>query len=695
MAGLIVSISSLCKNLAKAKARVLVIGILLAIITVVIAGTFFVLRLSYSPVARQYQAGIQRTLQRVSAEFEDFEGRTAFQNMNIPTPRGLGVPVFHLPLDYLNAVPGHIEDLRPLSACSYPYKSQTHSEICAAVLDSRKLGAMLYIQGSFDLDEDLASPTYAKSLTTGHNFLLSLEARGTKQTFIITFDPVRLQDTASRSAFSPTWSINGFRYQGSPQKIFARESEVKGRVLLSESSNNHYRYIFQIPVQAFAEDAVRQDKPWPPTDLDSLKVNLQIAAPDGLNPGHIITDTADIADSPKFAFGAMSEHLAAGERLTFRAPGAVWENSVIVESPQTANKTQRRSTFHTAFEQLADTFIKIVVPTIATQKVHSFPDGSSIELNGNASLVLSGWRAAAQGIIGFALLLCISIMLAGVVLYRFLLKPLNNVRRNTLYLRGKFQDEDHFKLPYIINNKKDEIGVLWESILDLHKSISSYGREALEKNNKQAAFLRALGHEIKSPLQELIMRHREPEDASYKSIKRITHAMKILSANPAAFEASSTTMGPKEAIKAFQGTISRENVTEYLQNATEVYSDLIYVQPLTPVMVSADGDMLEAALAAILNNANDFRHVGTPIRITTYTDSNWIVIYIMNYGPHIPNQPTDEIFEYGVSSREGDHEHQGLGLYIARQNVQNMGGDLVAKNVEAGVRFDMKLVRAK
>lgn len=695
MAGLIVSISSLYKNLAKAKARVLVIGILLAIITVVITGTFFVLRLSYSPVARQYQAGIQRTLQRVSAEFEDFEGRTAFRNMNIPTPSGMGVPVFHLPLDYLNALPGHIEDLRQLSACSYPYKNQTHSEICAAVLDSRKLGAMLYIQGSFGLDEDLITSTNAKSLTTGHHFLVSLEARGTKQTFIITLDPLRLQDPASGSAFSPTWSINGFKYQGSPQKAFARESDIKGRVLLSESSSNHYRYIFQIPIQAFAEDAVRDDKPWPPTDLDRLKVNLKIAGPDDLNPGHIITDTADIADSPKFAFRAMSEHLASGETLTFRAPGAIWENSAIVESSQTANKKLHRSTLRTTFEQVADTFIKIIVPTIATQKVHSFPDGSSVELNGNASLVLSGWRAAAQGIIVFALLLCISIILAGVVLHRFLLKPLNNVRRNTLYLRGKFQDEDQFKLPYVISNEKDEIGVLWESILDLHKSISSYGREALEKNNKQAAFLRALGHEIKSPLQELTMQHREPEDASYKSIKRITHALKILSASPSGFEPSSTTMSPKEAIRAFQGTITRENMAEYLQNAAEVYSDLIYVQPSTSLMVNADGDMLEAALTAILNNADDFRHAGTPIKITTYTDSSWVVIYIMNYGPHIHNQPTDEIFEYGVSSREGDHEHQGLGLYIARQNVQNMGGDLVVKNVEAGVRFDMKLVRAK
>lgn len=130
MAGIIQSLTSLKKNLGKAKARVLVIGTLSAMILVVLAGTVFVLRLSYSPVVRQYQAGIHRTLQRVVSEFEGFEGRTAFINMN-RSSSALGLPLIHLPLDYLNYLPGHIEELRPLAGCSYPFKTQPGSEMCA------------------------------------------------------------------------------------------------------------------------------------------------------------------------------------------------------------------------------------------------------------------------------------------------------------------------------------------------------------------------------------------------------------------------------------------------------------------------------------------------------------------------------------------------------------------------------------
>lgn len=78
-----------------------------------------------------------------------------------------------------------------------------------------------------------------------------------------------------------------------------------------------------------------------------------------------------------------------------------------------------------------------------------------------------------------------------------------------------------------------------------------------------------------------------------------------------------------------------------------------------------------------------------------YTDAQWVLISIMNYGPHIKNYPIEEVFEYGVSSRSGDGDHGGLGLYMAKKNITNMGGDLVAKNVEGGVRLEIKLVRVR
>jgi signal transduction histidine kinase len=36
-----------------------------------------------------------------------------------------------------------------------------------------------------------------------------------------------------------------------------------------------------------------------------------------------------------------------------------------------------------------------------------------------------------------------------------------------------------------------------------------------------------------------------------------------------------------------------------------------------------------------------------------------------------------------------------MGLYLAKQYIINMGGELTVKNIGNGVRFDIKLVRVK
>ncbi|HKS32569.1 MAG TPA: ATP-binding protein, partial [Enterobacteriaceae bacterium] len=203
-------------------------------------------------------------------------------------------------------------------------------------------------------------------------------------------------------------------------------------------------------------------------------------------------------------------------------------------------------------------------------------------------------------------------------------------------------------------------------------------------------------HEIKSPLQDLTIRHSDPSDPSYKIIKRITHALKILSTPPAGMNTQiSSATTPKEAISASRANLTYENVTEYLNNAEEAYPNVKHSERDRMLIVIADADFLEAALTAILNNAQDFHTPATTIAITSYSDAEWVLISIFNIGPHIIQNPIDEIFEFGVSSRSGDNEHQGMGLYLAKQYIINMGGDLTVKNVDDGVRFDIKLVRGK
>lgn|GEM_PF-2846806 len=696
MARLVRRFYRFAQNIQRAKARILVIGTIIIMIIIVLLGTIFVLRFSYAPVVKQYQAGIGQTLNRVATDFEGINGKTAFSNINTPDPINGNIHLYRLPLDYINYLPGHIEDLKIIDACTYSYKNQSNSSICAGMLENRNNGSMAYVQGSFYLHEAISPPVYASSPKSGHHFILSVDARGIKQDFVVTFDKLVRTNNQVNQALPSAWSMTGFRYLGNKKVAYVREPEIKGRVLRSNNVQDSYDYIFQIPVQVYKGDALSNDKIWPPVDIANTKISLKLVSPKMGSPGKIIMDTADLETVPHFSFKGMASHLSAGESLTFISSSEKSKPAVKINSLQLEDSNFQRSTQRIIFENISDVLIRTVLPSISTEKTFNLTNGNIIKFNGNASLVFTGWKSAAQAIIAFALLLCICLIMAGVILNHYLLAPLNNLRRNTLYLSDKFSDSDKFKLPYTLNNRSDEIGVLWASILDMHRSITSYGREALENTKRQADFLRALGHEIKSPLQDLTIRHSDPSDPSFKIIKRITHALKILSTTPSgmsAYNSSATT--PKEAISASRANLTHENVTEYLNNAEEAYPNVKHSERDRMLSVIADADFLEAALTAILNNAQDFQTPGTTITISSYSDADWVLISIFNVGPHITQNPLDEIFEFGVSSRSGDNDHQGMGLYLAKQHIINMGGDLTAKNVERGVRFDIKLIRVK
>jgi signal transduction histidine kinase len=390
-----------------------------------------------------------------------------------------------------------------------------------------------------------------------------------------------------------------------------------------------------------------------------------------------------------FSFESMGQYLAPGESLKFFPPGHDLPVEVFANGSSSVRDGNR-----SALSKLASIIVELVTPAVSTQKAIQLSNGGKIELQGNPALVLGGWSAAAKAIIAFAFIFGVILVLSGFAIYYFVVAPLNHVRRNTIYMRGRYSDAEDFKLPHTISNRHDEIGVLWVSIEDLHRSITTYGREALEHAKKESDLLRAIGHEIKSPLQDLLLRHNNVDDPSAKSLKRISYALKTLS-NTYSGQSSEKVVGPKEAISSSRGNITKEDVSEYLENAAESSDGIITFNKSPSVLyVSADGDMLEASLMAVLNNAKEFRKADTNIVLQIFSDSNWVLIHISNQGPHIPFYPIEEVFEYGVSSRDAAGDHQGLGLFIAKQYITKMGGDIAVKNVKDGVRFEIKLARA-
>lgn len=360
------------------------------------------------------------------------------------------------------------------------------------------------------------------------------------------------------------------------------------------------------------------------------------------------------------------------------------------------NLSTRRNFPVNLIDHLTDFFIKVIVPAKNIDALAQLPDGSSVAIRGDASSVLGGWRMAAQSIVLLSSLISIMLLVSYVILRVFVLDPLYKVRRNTLHMKERFSVVDEYRLPFHIKESQSEVGVLWRNILELHEALIAYGRSAVERSKREHQFLRAIGHEIRSPLQDLMLRHNDENDPSTRYVRRISFAVKYLYGASLGQEISDsfTFRTPQEAMNSLSGDITKENITEYLINAAEsAIAGIKYVGSDKALYVMADADMLESVLTAIINNANDFRVPDTEIIVDGYLERGSAVVTIKNIGPHIAIDPIEEIFEYGVSVREGagEDEHLGQGLYMAKTFVSRLSGSLTARNLGDGVCFEIRL----
>lgn len=186
----------------------------------------------------------------------------------------------------------------------------------------------------------------------------------------------------------------------------------------------------------------------------------------------------------------------------------------------------------------------------------------------------------------------------------------------------------------------DELGVLATGLHDLLRRV----REDVERENIRAEQERdmghAVGHEIMSPLQSLMVLHCSADDQSHRYINRMQQAIRVLYGRAS----------PSEAFQSSKLQVTGIDVAAFLRHVTIT---------------------LEAG--------------GTGATIT-----------IRNQGPPIAPEMIGKIFEYGVSDQaeSGANGNRGQGLFVAKTYMAKMGGTITAHNLDGGVSFAMNLQRA-
>jgi len=234
---------------------------------------------------------------------------------------------------------------------------------------------------------------------------------------------------------------------------------------------------------------------------------------------------------------------------------------------------------------------------------------------------------------------------------------------------------------------RDELGILANCLNDLLRRVKEDAERERIRAEQEKDQWHAVGHEIMSPLQSLLVLHGDPDDPSHRYISRMQQAVRILYGSAS----------PSEAFQSSAIEVQSVDLAEFLRHVADNagIAHLSCDPGDRPVLVRADEYALEDVFTHVLKNAERCRLPGTPITLTLETSDTAATVSIHNLGAPIPDELLERIFEYGVSDQidSGAHGSRGQGLFVAKTYMAKMGGTLSASNVEDGVNFVLTLQR--
>lgn len=236
----------------------------------------------------------------------------------------------------------------------------------------------------------------------------------------------------------------------------------------------------------------------------------------------------------------------------------------------------------------------------------------------------------------------------------------------------------------------------------LGRFLAERAAKPVEENQKeQAAFIRAAGHELRSPLAVI----RANNAAAGVDAERQAHYQQVI-------DDECERMGRlvEDLLTLAKGTGGGYDLKEerfaadtFLIECFEKYEPVCR-QDQIPLHISlpeeaagtikGDRQRLEQAVGILIHNALSYGATEKGIELGLWIDKKQIVLWVRDHGPGIADERKEKVFErfYRGDESRTDKEHFGLGLSIARELVQAMGGSIEAVDTPGGgAEFRIKM----
>ena len=707
--------------------RILVRSVFVLLALATVALSVVVLKDEKERAWQAYQHGFVRSQAEVMARLRHPSGQLALLNAS---HLGQGVtPLAPLLLPYAAIDfddPQKSQQAVEMAGCSVQYPDG--ASVCAAIGNNPYAGGFIYLVGSFYAGELTPRERGALVPAEAHRARISLDMRGTTYRWIAPYEAMPPQGSAAvRGRLTgfvdngtpqldvrarPVRDFRGWLWQNGqcrdlpPKPTTQASTGTSAGALTGDAAATdcvrRTHYSIRLPVELFREALFRKDERlvWPPEDLGQMRVRVEMLAP-GEDARPLFDSNAPGAQLAA-SLNDLSRSLLPGERVQIRKMGsdeasAITLKGIEVQAEPSAPWLLRLIRWLPLEAAGVDPAATPPAAPTALDILDTPTGNYVVNFTGHLRGVEQGLAAVATRLSWYLGAMLGAIALAWLVVEVGLIRRVTALTRRAAAVSYNVQpghtgprlgDLDVSDL-----RGSDELGILAGGLADLLQRVKDDIQREQLRAQQERDMWHAVGHEIMSPLQSLMVLHSDPQDPGRRYVQRMQQAVHVLYG----------TASPAEALQAADLPQGRLDLDAFLRHvAANAHfadiADVAYEAVTGPVIVRADEFALEDVVTHILRNADRYRPAGTSIRLTLTASASTASATLHNQGSTIADDLLERIFELGVSdpglpALPGDGEHRGQGLFVARTYMAKMGGAISAHNTADGVAFTLTFQR--
>ena len=205
--------------------------------------------------------------------------------------------------------------------------------------------------------------------------------------------------------------------------------------------------------------------------------------------------------------------------------------------------------------------------------------------------------------------------------------------------------------------------------------------------------IRHIGHEIRNQLSicdvysEILKKHLIKENIKNESINNaiscIQNAIKLIGNN---------LLDLKLMGDVIIHTCDSEKLIKACINMASVYTKgkniqfVTNIEPETKILV--DENKFQGCIINIIKNAAESIDTEGVIKISSKQEGEFLAIKISNNGIPIPKDKIEDIFKDGYTTKDTG---TGTGLYLCKQNLRAMNGDIILTKTDNITEFEIKV----